>query len=137
MPWRWAIGASNTRRGRGYRPTALSAKDLAHAVQSHWGIENRNHHVRDVTFREDAGRIRANGVADIARERYINALNFENMLACLSHSGNGTALFMGSRHESGPLIRFVRIAGNPFQQLANLAQVVGCVGQVDHTSVGG
>lgn len=76
----------------------LSAKDFAHAIRSHWGIENRNHYVRDVTFREDASRIRtrpghfarfrsfalnilrANGVANIARELYVNALNLDNML---------------------------------------------------------
>jgi predicted transposase YbfD/YdcC len=59
-----------------------------------WGIENRSHWVRDVTFGEDASRarvkpthfarfrsfainiLRANGVQNIARELYVNALNF-------------------------------------------------------------
>lgn len=31
---------------------------LNHYVRSHWGVENREHHVRDVTFREDAGHLR-------------------------------------------------------------------------------
>ena len=73
--------------------TRLSATEAAEAIRGHWGIENRNHHVRDVTFLEDHSRIRtkpvhfarfrtfainimrANGTANISRELYINALN--------------------------------------------------------------
>jgi predicted transposase YbfD/YdcC len=76
----------------------LGAKDFADAVRAHWAIENRNHHVRDVTFREDDSRIRikpghfarlrgfalnilrANGVKNIANELYINALSLQNLL---------------------------------------------------------
>jgi len=65
----------------------------------HWGIENRSHYVRDVTLGEDQSRtrikpghlarfrsfalniLRANGVGNISRELYVNALNFENALA--------------------------------------------------------
>jgi predicted transposase YbfD/YdcC len=32
----------------------------AHAIRSHWAIENSNHYPRDVTFGEDASRIRDN-----------------------------------------------------------------------------
>jgi hypothetical protein len=40
--------------------TALHAtgEQLAHAVRGHWGIENRLHHVRDVTWDEDRSQIR-------------------------------------------------------------------------------
>ena len=73
--------------------TRLSAVDAAAAIRGHWGIENRSHHVRDVTFLEDHSRIRtkpvhfarfrsfainimrANGTVNISRELYINALN--------------------------------------------------------------
>lgn len=77
---------------------ALSADQFASAIRNHWGIENRNHYVRDVTFREDSSRIRkkpghfarfrtmtlnicrANGVTNVANELYVNALNFQNMI---------------------------------------------------------
>jgi predicted transposase YbfD/YdcC len=36
----------------------MAAQEIAKAIRNHWGIENRNHYVRDVTFREDASRIR-------------------------------------------------------------------------------
>lgn len=39
---------------------ALSAQEFAEGIRGHWGIENRNHHVRDVTLAEDASRIRKN-----------------------------------------------------------------------------
>ena len=77
----------------------LDAKTFSQAVRNHWAIENRSHHVRDVTFGEDRCRtrikplhfarfrsfainiLRANGVENIARELYLNALNFNNALA--------------------------------------------------------
>lgn len=36
------------------------AARLGRLIRSHWGIENRLHHVRDVTFGEDASRVRSN-----------------------------------------------------------------------------
>jgi predicted transposase YbfD/YdcC len=38
-----------------------NAADLAERVRGHWAIENREHHVRDVTFGEDASRVRTGG----------------------------------------------------------------------------
>ena len=38
----------------------LDAQDYAHAIRKQWGIENRNHYVRDVTLGEDKSRIRTN-----------------------------------------------------------------------------
>lgn len=77
----------------------LSAKAAEAAIRGHWGIENRNHYVRDVTLCEDQSRIRnkpghfarlrslalnilrANGAENIARELFINALNPDHALA--------------------------------------------------------
>jgi len=38
----------------------LSAQEFCHAIRNHWGIENRNHYVRDVSMGEDKSRIRTN-----------------------------------------------------------------------------
>ncbi len=77
----------------------LPATVIGAAIRHHWGIENRNHHVRDVTFFEDLSRIRtkpghfarfrtfalnilrANGVENVSRELYINALNSNHALS--------------------------------------------------------
>lgn len=42
---------------------ALSPKRLAGLVRGHWGIENRLHHVKDRTFREDDQQVRCGAVA--------------------------------------------------------------------------
>jgi len=78
---------------------SLSATAIGAAIRQHWGIENRGHYVRDVTFGEDQSRIRtkpthfarlrsfalnilrANGTTNIARELYLNALNPQNALS--------------------------------------------------------
>jgi predicted transposase YbfD/YdcC len=53
----------------------LSAKTAAEAIRSHWGIENRNHYVRDVSMLEDASRIRTNpGIFARARSFALNIL---------------------------------------------------------------
>ena len=78
---------------------SLSAKAAGKAIRNHWGIENRQHYVRDVSFKEDASRIRkkpthvarlrsfalnifrANGVENIKAELYRNAMNIDRILA--------------------------------------------------------
>ena len=37
---------------------AVNVKQFAHAVRSHWGIENSCHWSLDMTYREDESRIR-------------------------------------------------------------------------------
>ena len=76
----------------------LDAPTLARAVRDHWGIENRDHHVRDRILREDDSRIRrkpglfarlrsfalnllrAKGVGNISQALYANALSLNRLL---------------------------------------------------------
>ena len=77
----------------------LDAASFGDAVRAHWGIENRNHHVRDRILGEDASRIRrkpgivarlrsfalnllrAHGVDNVSEALYTNALSFDRLLA--------------------------------------------------------
>ena len=77
----------------------LNAKTIGDAIRQHWGIENRHHYVRDVSFFEDQSRIRnkpghfarfrtfalnilrANRTKNVSRELYINALNPEHAMS--------------------------------------------------------
>ena len=53
----------------------VSAKKACDAIRSHWGIENRDHYVRDVSMLEDASRIRINpGIFTRARSFALNIL---------------------------------------------------------------
>ncbi len=77
----------------------LDARACAAAIRGHWGIENRDHHVRDRTLGEDASRIRrhpglfarlrsfalnilrAHRVNNVSEALYTNALSLDRMLA--------------------------------------------------------
>jgi len=53
------------------------AGQAADAIRKHWGIENKQHYTRDVTFREDASRIRRNpGIFARLRSFAYNILRF-------------------------------------------------------------
>jgi predicted transposase YbfD/YdcC len=55
----------------------IDAERATHAVRQHWHIENRCHHVRDVTLGEDASRIRTNpGIFARLRSFAANILRF-------------------------------------------------------------
>lgn len=41
------------------------AARLLELIRSHWGIENRLHHVRDTTFGEDASRVRSGSAPQV------------------------------------------------------------------------
>ena len=76
----------------------LSAQEFCQAIRNHWGIENRNHHVRDVTMGEDKSRIRINpnivaklrsfalnilrknDVENVSLELYDNCMNLDRVL---------------------------------------------------------
>ena len=76
----------------------LSAQEFCHAIRNHWGIENRNHYVRDVSLGEDKSRIRinphifaklrsfalnilrANNVENVNLALFENCMNLDNVL---------------------------------------------------------
>lgn len=76
----------------------LGAEEFCQAIRNHWGIENRNHHVRDVTMGEDKSRIRINpnifaklrsfalnilrknNVKNVSLELFDNGLKLNNVL---------------------------------------------------------
>ena len=78
--------------------TLLSAEEFCKAIRNHWGIENRNHHIRDERMNEDRCRIRvnpnifaklrsfalnimrANKVENINLELFDNCMKVENVL---------------------------------------------------------
>lgn len=62
-----------------------SAKEFSIGIRHHWGIENRLHYVKDVSFKEDASKIRtgnAPAVFSLIRNLIINIarLNGENRI---------------------------------------------------------
>jgi predicted transposase YbfD/YdcC len=53
--WKLSLETSFYLSGR-----PINANLAAHAIRKDWGIENKSRYTRDVTFREDASRIRTN-----------------------------------------------------------------------------
>ena len=76
----------------------LSAPEFCQAIRNHWGIENSNHYVRDVTMGEDKSRIRTNphifaklrsfalnilrrnNVENVSLELFENCMNLDKVL---------------------------------------------------------
>jgi len=66
--------------------TELPASAWAAAIRGHWGIENRNHYVRDVSCGEDQSRIRSNpGIIARARSFALNILR-KNSVTNVAHA---------------------------------------------------
>lgn len=76
----------------------LRAQEFCDAIRNHWGIENRNHYVRDVTLGEDKSRMRTNphifaklrsfalnimrknNVENVSLELFENCMNLDKVL---------------------------------------------------------
>jgi hypothetical protein len=67
---RHVLKSGRRQRERVYGITSLPREladpsDLLGLIRRHWGIENRSHHVRDVTFDEDRSRVRAGSIPQV------------------------------------------------------------------------
>ena len=63
---------------------SVSAKKLGFCIRSHWGVENSLHWVLDVTFNEDASRVRTGHAAEnlsLLRKTALNLLKKETSLS--------------------------------------------------------
>ena len=70
--------------------TGLSADTWGDVIRGHWGIENRQHYVRDVTCDEDRSRIRDNpGIMARARSFSLNILRHNGVANIAQALWNG------------------------------------------------
>jgi predicted transposase YbfD/YdcC len=76
-------------------------KRLLRLNRGHWGIENKSHHVRDVTFDEDRSQVRIGAVAQV--------------MAAIRNTAIGL-LRLAGRHNIAPATRYYR--DRPFETLA-------------------
>lgn len=85
-----------------------SAQSLMRLWRKHWGIENRLHHVRDVTLREDECRVRTGAAPQVMTAlrntvlTLIRKLGYSNTVEAIEH-------FQENRSEAFRLVRFGRI----------------------------
>jgi predicted transposase YbfD/YdcC len=92
----------------GYYITSLGreradAARLGELIRAHWGIENRLHHVRDVTWGEDACRVRkGNGPQLLAALR--NTANYLLGRARAPSKAAATRRFAAHPHEAVTLV---------------------------------
>jgi len=88
-----------------YAVTPLTATDVtgeqtAHLVRGHWGIENRLHYVRDVTWDEDRSQVRtANGPQVMASLRNLAV----TILRLTGHTNIAAGLRHHAHHPSRPI----------------------------------
>lgn len=73
---------------------------LARLVREHWGIENRLHYVRDVTYREDASRVRTGNAPRVMASLRNLAINAFRQAG---HTNIAAALRATTRNATRPL----------------------------------
>ncbi|MFF9301714.1 hypothetical protein [Streptomyces sp. NPDC014764] len=97
-----------------YAVTSLDAHqtgpaDLAAAIRGHWGVENSSHHIRDVTFAEDASTVHT-GTAPRAMATFRNlAIGVLKTLGAENIAKTTRAI----RDEPGRALTILGITNNP------------------------
>jgi predicted transposase YbfD/YdcC len=89
---------TNLDRGRG------GAARLGELIRAHWGIENRLHHVRDVTWGEDACRVRKGSSPEVLAALR-NTANYLLEKVTAPSKAAATRRFAAHPHEALPLVR--------------------------------
>jgi hypothetical protein len=95
------LKSGRRRKERVYGISSLSAEqagpaDLLALNRGHWGIENRSHYVRDVTFGEDHSQVRVGSLPQVMAA-------FRNIAIGLMRLAGATNLAaMGRRHAAHP-----------------------------------
>lgn len=74
----------------------LPAQQFCHIVRQHWGIENRDHYVRDVTLGEDRSRIRTNPDRFARLRSFVLNIFRYNQVANLSEASFDNAIDLDS-----------------------------------------
>ena len=83
------------------------AKDMLEFTRAHWGIENSLHWVRDVTFGEDACRVRKGSAPRVLA-------SFRNAAIALLHADGCTNIAARlRRHAAQPALALALIPGDP------------------------
>jgi len=84
-----------------------NAKTLLMLTRNHWGIENRLHWVRDMTFGEDACRVRKGSAPRIMATFRNTAIGLLNAVGCTNIAASLR------RHAAQPALALALIRGDP------------------------
>lgn len=79
------------------------AARLGELIRSHWGIENRLHHVRDVTWGEDASRVRKGSSPEVLAALRNTAIYLLEQVDAPSKAA-ATRRFAAHPYEALPLV---------------------------------
>lgn len=88
-------------------PERADAQALLDLTRGHWGVENRLFHVRDVTFGEDACRVRTRAAPQV-----LAALRNASITLLNRHGGDNKAATL-RRHAARPEEAIAMVRGSP------------------------
>jgi predicted transposase YbfD/YdcC len=89
----------------------LTAKQLKDIIRNHWGTENSNHHVRDVTLKEDQSRIRKNPlIMAIIRSTALNTIDTNNPTTATKPTKTSNSKLTSTNGQL-PFLKITRVYG--------------------------